>query len=97
MSNQESLAEQHHEVLDLNRGVNVLMVVANTTTHPVLEWPLGFWAAELTHPWVEFTDAGYSVTIASPNGGKVIADGLSDPRDPSRWASNNTPAAKSRA
>jgi putative intracellular protease/amidase len=89
MPNQETLAEQHHEVLDLNRAVSVLMVVANPAQHPVLGWPLGFWAAELIHPWVEFTDAGYEVTIASPNGGKVSADGLSDPRDPSRWSASD--------
>jgi hypothetical protein len=29
MSNTESLAAQHHEVLDLTRRVRVLMVVAN--------------------------------------------------------------------
>lgn len=89
MSNQDSLVEQHHEVLDLNRPVTILMVVANPTTHPVLGWPLGFWAAELTHPWVEFTDAGYKITVASPNGGKVMVDGLSDPRDPSRWSADD--------
>ncbi|HEY2468155.1 MAG TPA: type 1 glutamine amidotransferase domain-containing protein [Terracidiphilus sp.] len=89
MSNRESLAEQHREVLDLTRAINVLMVVANPTTHPVLGWPLGFWAAELIHPWVEFTDAGYKVTIASPNGGKAEVDGLSDPRDPSRWSASD--------
>jgi putative intracellular protease/amidase len=89
MLHQESLAEQHHQVLDLTRTINVLMVVANPATHPVLGWPLGFWAAELIHPWVEFTDAGYNVTIASPNGGKVAVDGLSDPRDPSRWSADD--------
>jgi putative intracellular protease/amidase len=65
------------------------MVVANPFTHPVLGWPLGFWAAELVHPWVEFTDAGYEVTISSPNGGGAMADGLSDPRDPSKWSATD--------
>ena len=89
MPDTESLAAQHHEVLDFTRRVRVLMVVANPFTHPVLGWPLGFWAAELMHPWLEFTDAGYEVTISSPNGGKVAVDGLSDPRDPSRWSSTD--------
>lgn len=89
MSNQESLAAAHHEVVDLARSVRVLMVVANPTVHPVLGWPLGFWAAELTHPWVEFADAGYQVTIASPDGGEVRPDSLSDPRDPSQWSADD--------
>lgn len=89
MPNKESLAAQHHEVLDVTRRVRVLMVVANPFTHPLLGWPLGFWAAELTHPWLEFTEAGYEVTLSSPNGGKVLVDALSDPRDPSKWSATD--------
>ena len=44
---------------------------------------MGFWASELIHPWQAFTEAGYSVTISSPAGGKVELDSWSDPRDPS--------------
>jgi hypothetical protein len=36
MSNQESLAEQHREVLDLSRAVNLLMVAANPSNTLVL-------------------------------------------------------------
>ncbi|HEY0759230.1 MAG TPA: type 1 glutamine amidotransferase domain-containing protein [Acidisarcina sp.] len=89
MSNQEALAQQHHEVRDLSQTIKVLMVVANPTKHPHLGWPLGFWASELMHPWIEFTDAGYDVTIASPDGGKVEVDALSDPRDASRWSATD--------
>jgi putative intracellular protease/amidase len=85
----ESLAVQHHEVIDLSRAVRVLMVVANSSTHPVLGWPLGFWAAELVHPWLEFTEVGYEVAISSPDGGKVTVDGLSDPRDSSKWSATD--------
>lgn len=48
---------------------------------------IGFWAAELAHPFYEFTQAGFDVTVASPDGGKVEVDPLSDPRDPSKWSS----------
>jgi putative intracellular protease/amidase len=65
---------------------HVLMVVANPGIHPELQYPVGFWAAELAHPWYEFTEAGFTVTIASPKGGAVEADGYSDPRDPSKWS-----------
>jgi putative intracellular protease/amidase len=30
-----------------------------------------------------------NVTIASPDGGTVHADGLSDPRDPSKWSESD--------
>jgi putative intracellular protease/amidase len=35
------------------------------------------------------TERGVEVTIASPNGGKVEMDSLSDPRDPSKWSSED--------
>lgn len=64
----------------------MLMLVANPTVSTTLGWPVGFWAAELAHPYYEFTQVGFGVTVASPNGGKVEVDGLSDPRDPSKWS-----------
>lgn len=67
----------------------VLMVVANPSVSTTLGWPVGFWASELTHPWLAFTEAGYEVTIASPKGGKVEVDALSDPRDPSGYSAND--------
>src|SRR5690349_1880329 len=92
----------HHAAVDLTSTTpkRILMVVANPTTASTTGWPVGFWAAELTHPYYEFTEAGYTVTIASPNGGKVEVDALSDPRDPSKWSAEdlismgflNTPA-----
>jgi putative intracellular protease/amidase len=65
------------------------MIVANPAVSPVTGWPIGFWAAELTHPWVEFVDAGYNVALASPEGGKVVVDSYSDPRDPSGYSAND--------
>ena len=53
---------------------------------PTLGWPIGVWAAELTHPYYELTERGAEVTIASPDGGKVEMDSLSDPRDESKWS-----------
>jgi len=67
----------------------VLIVVANPTTSTTLGWPVGFWGAELTHPYYELTERGVEVTIASPDGGKVEMDALSDPRDESQWSSED--------
>ena len=54
-----------------------------------LGWPVGFWGAELTHPYYELTERGVEVTIASPDGGTVQMDTLSDPRDQSKWSSED--------
>jgi putative intracellular protease/amidase len=72
-----------------SRPKRVLMVVANPTVSTNNGWPVGFWAAELTHPYYELTERGVAVTIASPDGGKVEFDALSDPRDASRWSSED--------
>jgi putative intracellular protease/amidase len=68
----------------------LLMIVANPAISTTLGWPVGFWAAELTHPYEVFTQAGHAVTIASPNGGKVEFDALSDPRDASGYSKDDT-------
>src|SRR5262249_49750297 len=72
-----------------SRPRNVLIVVANPTTSTTLGWPVGFWGAELTHPYYELTQRGVGVTIASPDGGTVEMDPLSDPRDASRWSADD--------
>jgi len=67
----------------------VLIVVANPAKSTTTGWPVGFWGAEFTHPYLEFTEAGYSVEVASPKGGKVELDGYSDPRDPSGYSKHD--------
>jgi putative intracellular protease/amidase len=87
-----SKADTHHEVVDVinpDRRPTVLMVVANPGVSTTLGWPVGFWAAELFHPYYEFTQKRYDVTIASPEGGKVDIDALSDPRDESKWSADD--------
>jgi putative intracellular protease/amidase len=67
----------------------ILMVVANPSTSPTTGWPVGFWWAELTHPWWTFTEAGHEVEIRSPDGGPVVADGYSDPEDASGYSAHD--------
>lgn len=67
----------------------VLMIAANAATSPVTGWPIGFWWAELTHPYWAFAEAGYQVDIASPNGGDLVGDGYSDPEDASGYAADD--------
>jgi putative intracellular protease/amidase len=73
----------------LGSAKRILMIVANPAISPVTGWEVGFWAAELAHPWVEFTRAGYLVRLASPDGGRVAVDGYSDPRDPDGFSNHD--------
>jgi putative intracellular protease/amidase len=84
-------AADHHMRVDQvsSRPKKVLIVVANPATSTTLGWPVGFWGAELTHPYYELTQRGVGVTIASLDGGKVEMDSLSDPRDDSRWSADD--------
>jgi putative intracellular protease/amidase len=50
---------------------------------------IGFWLAELTHPFWHFAERGAEITIASPNGGKVKPDSLSDPYSENSWESSD--------
>ena len=88
---QAQAVADHHMRVDLLSSApkRVLIVVANPATSTTLGSPVGFWAAELTHPYYELTERGVEVTIASPDGGRVEMDALSDPRDPSQWSAED--------
>jgi putative intracellular protease/amidase len=90
-SEQAQVVADHHMRVDVVSSApkKVLIVVANPSTSTTLGWPVGFWGAELTHPYYELTERGIEVTIASPDGGRVEIDSLSDPRDPSRWSAED--------
>ena len=89
-ANDQIIADHHMRVDTISsKAKKVLIVVANPTTATTVGWPVGFWGAELTHPYYELTERGVEVTIASPDGGKVQMDSLSDPRDESKWSSED--------
>ncbi len=70
-------------------GKSILLVASNPATSPVTGWPIGFWWAELTHPWLTFNEAGYNITIASPDGGPLQGDAYSDPEDGSGYSADD--------
>jgi putative intracellular protease/amidase len=76
-------------VTNPDRKKKVLMVAANPSTSEITGWPVGFWWAELTHPYWAFTEAGYDVEIRSPEGGALQADGFSDPEDASGYSAHD--------
>lgn len=80
------MSQQHAPA---SRRKKILMVVANPTTSPPTGWPVGFWWAELTHPYLAFAEAGYEVEIRSPRGGALVADGYSDPEDASGYSAHD--------
>jgi putative intracellular protease/amidase len=77
------------DVLDPEKRKRVLLVAANPSVSKQTGWPIGFWAAELTHPYFEFTEKGYEVEIVSPEGGKLELDGFSDPRHESGYSAHD--------
>ena len=67
------------------RPKRVAIVLSNPALSTTTGWPVGFWWAELTHPYFHLTEAGYDVEVFSPEGGRCEADPLSDPEDASQW------------
>ena len=67
----------------------ILMVASSPSVSKQTGWPIGFWAAELTHPLRVFQEAGYEVVLASTNGGKIEMDGYSNPIHESGYSAND--------
>ncbi len=67
----------------------ILIIAANPGISPTTGWPIGFWWAELTHPYWAFHEAGYAIDIASPKGGDLVADAYSDPEDASGYSAHD--------
>jgi len=67
----------------------ILMVASSPSTSQQTGWPIGFWAAELTHPLRVFQEAGYEVELVSTEGGKLMMDGYSNPTDPSGYSAHD--------
>ena len=75
--------------IDIHSKKRILMIAANPATSPTTGWPIGFWWAELTHPYWSFSEAGYEVEIISPKGGDLVADSYSDPEDASGYSAHD--------
>ncbi len=67
----------------------ILMVASSPSVSQQTGWPIGFWAAELTHPLHVFQEAGYEVELVSTEGGKLEMDGYSNPTDASGYSAHD--------
>lgn len=67
----------------------ILMIASSPSVSKQTNWPIGFWAAELTHPLRVFQEAGYEVELASTEGGKLEMDGYSNPLDESGYSAHD--------
>jgi putative intracellular protease/amidase len=77
------------DVLNPDRPKRVVLLASNPAVSEQTGWPIGFWWAELTHPYWEFVERGYEVDVASPEGGKLEGDKWSDPRDESGYSADD--------
>jgi hypothetical protein len=55
------------------------MVASNPAVSEQTGWPIGYWWAELSHPFLEFTERGYNVDMSLP---VMTATGQADARSP---------------
>ncbi len=67
----------------------ILMVASSPAVSGQTGWPIGFWAAELTHPLRVFQEAGYEVELVSTEGGRLMMDSYSDPTDASGYSAHD--------
>ena len=77
------------DVLNPDKPKRIAVLASNPAVSEQTGWPIGFWWAELTHPYWEFVERGYQVEVASPEGGKLEGDKWSDPRDESDYSADD--------
>jgi putative intracellular protease/amidase len=77
------------DVLNPDKPKRVLILASNPAVSEQTGWPIGFWWAELAHPYWEFVEHGYDVDVASTEGGRLEADPWSDPRDESKYSADD--------
>lgn len=65
------------------------MVASSPAVSAQTGWPIGFWAAELTHPMRVFQEAGYEIELVSTEGGALQMDGYSNPTDASGYSAHD--------
>jgi hypothetical protein len=78
------MSHKHLNPLNPSKPKRAAIVISNPGTSTTTGWPVGFWWAELTHPYFHFTEVGYQAEVFSPAGGACALDAMSDPEDASQ-------------
>jgi hypothetical protein len=60
------------DISNPDKPKRVAIVASNPSVFKQTEWAVGFWWAELTHPYLEFVEHGYKVDFCSPDGGCTL-------------------------
>jgi putative intracellular protease/amidase len=92
IKNEKNMVKEHNSYVHFHGAPSkgkILMVASSPAQNKQTGWPIGFWAAELTHPLRVFQEAGYEVEIASTEGGKIEMDGYSNPTDASGYSAHD--------
>lgn len=69
----QSFARQHMDQANPTQG-KILIVLTSHTELGNTGQKTGFWLPELTHPYYEFVEAGFTVDVASIDGGMAPVD-----------------------
>jgi putative intracellular protease/amidase len=77
------------DILNPEHPKQVAILASNPTVSKQTGWSIGFWWAELTHPYWELNEHGYEIDVYSPDGGKLEGDSWSDPRDDSGYSAHD--------
>jgi putative intracellular protease/amidase len=79
----EQIVTDHHMRVDAvsSDPEKVLIVVANPATATTVGWPVGFWGAELTHPYYELNERGVEAAMALLEDTPKLADVELDEHD----------------
>lgn len=89
MTNQTTEERRYVHAHGMPTKGKILMVASSPATSEQTGWPIGFWAAELTHPLHVFQEAGYEIELVSTEGGEVVMDGYSNPTDESGYSAHD--------
>eukprot|EP00882_Tetradesmus_deserticola_P000350 GHRQ01000385.1.p1 GENE.GHRQ01000385.1~~GHRQ01000385.1.p1 ORF type:complete len:335 (+),score=124.76 GHRQ01000385.1:138-1007(+) len=75
------MSHTHAHESEMNKNAvvkgQVLIVATSCGAFPNTDVPTGLWLSELAEPYWVLKDAGYDITLASPNGGAVPVDPVS--------------------
>lgn len=74
--------------MEFSQALGVILMIVTSHGQIDPQHPTGLWLEEFSVPYDVFTEAGYEVVVASPEGGEAPIDPRSLPEDPSRAERN---------